>query len=432
MKTFFFHNFRDYWRFYWPLAMLTFVTLLGNQLQVMILARYPDAVNELANLAVATAVFILFRSSLLFIPQLTNVYSHSAGSRRAVYRFVLLLSAGSTLLFILVGWTALGDWLLQWMFHRNEGELPLGPIKQYCRWFTPILMLEGLRGYYMGLLIQNRKTGSVSLLNVFSLIIIAVFMYAGYVMNVSPITVVGGSQLASSALTLLLTWLIYHYRYFQKEPADQDIPSGKELWRFFSPIMLTAYFLVLSRPILVAFAGRTEDPEVLLAVSRVLFEISFFLVAPLNQFRNLYITFGKIDLAGVRNFSILMLISVVSVMLIILLTPLSGVVFGTVYGLQDPVLSMVIEGTWVIILIPFILTVRNYYHGLCMIRKETGRMGYAGVGRLIVIAAASWWLTSMGLMNQWTLPGVLVFGFIGETITIAWPFISEKRKRKHL
>lgn len=429
MKTPFFHNLRDYWRFYWPLAMLTFVTLLGNQLQVMILARYPDAVNELANLAVATAVFILFRSSLMFIPQLTNVYSHSTGSRRAVYRFVLILSAVSTLVFILVGWSVLGDWLLQWMFHRNEGDLPLGPIKEYCRWFTPILLLEGLRGYYMGLLIQNRKTGYVSVLNVFSLIIIAAFMYAGYVMNISPVTVVGGSQLASSVLTLLLTWLIYHYRYFQKEPADQDVPTGKELWKFFSPIMLTAYFLVLSRPILVAFAGRTENPEVLLAVSRVLFEISFFLVAPLNQFRNLYVTFGKIDLDGVRNFSILIFIGVVALMLIILLTPLSGFVFGTVYGLQDPVLSMVIQGTWVIILIPFILTVRNYYHGLCMIRKVTGRMGYAGIGRLVVIAIAAWWLADIGQLNQWTLPGILVLGFLVETIAIAWQFISEKRKR---
>lgn len=409
---------------------MTFVTLLGSQLQVIVLARYPDGISEIANLAVANAVIMLFRSGLLFIPQLTNVYGYSTGSRRAVFWFVVIISSVSTFIFAFVGWGPIGDWVLLTMFERREGDLPLEQIKEYCRWFAPTLLLEGVRGYYMGLLIQNRKTGAVSLLNVVSLVSVGLLLYVGYIMKLPAVTVVGGSQLVGVVLTLLMTWVVYRYRYYQREPEEQQIPTQKELWNFFAPIMLTGFFFVVSRPIITAFAGKATNPVEMLVVTRLVFEISFFMVAPLNQFRNLYVTFGKMDLAGVRNFSVLVLGVILAIMLLILLTPLSTWVFGTIYGMQEPVLTMVIQGAWIVLLMPVVLTIRNYYHGLCMIRKVTGRMGYAGIGRVLIIALLAWWLTELGYMNQWAIPGILVIGFIVEAIGIAWQFRKESRKEE--
>lgn len=409
---------------------MTFVTLLGSQLQVIVLARYPDGISEIANLAVANAVIMLFRSGLLFIPQLTNVYGYSTGSRRAVFWFVVIISSVSTLIFAFVGWGPIGDWVLLTMFERREGDLPLEQIKEYCRWFAPTLLLEGVRGYYMGLLIQNRKTGAVSLLNLVSLVSVGLLLYVGYIMKLPAVTVVGGSQLVGVVLTLLMTWVVYRYRYYQREPEEQQVPTQKELWNFFAPIMLTGFFFVVSRPIITAFAGKAANPVEMLVVTRLVFEISFFMVAPLNQFRNLYVTFGKMDLAGVRNFSVLVLGVILAIMLLILLTPLSTWVFGTIYGMQEPVLTMVIQGAWIVLLMPVVLTIRNYYHGLCMIRKVTGRMGYAGIGRVLIIALLAWWLTELGYMNQWAIPGILVMGFIVEAIGIAWQFRKESRKEE--
>ncbi len=428
MKTpFFFNNTRDYWRFYWPLASLAFISLLGTQLQVMVLARYGDGVRELANLAVAGSIFMLFYSSLIFIPQLTNVYSDSKGSRRSVFRFVVVGSAVLTCGFALVSWTQWGQWLIGTLFSRQNAELPLADIQLYCRWLTPVLLLEGLRAYYMGLLIQNRKTGIVSLLNLISLLLIAVILFTGYRWGWTAPTVVGGSQLFSAALTLLLAWWVYKCRYYQAEPTDPIVPDWKELWRFFIPVALTGFFFAVSRPILIAFAGRTEDPEILIAVSRVAFEISFFLIAPMNQFRNLYVTFGKTDLAGVRDFSILVMVIVMTLMLLVLITPLSGIVFGDIYGLKEPLYGMVKASVWVLVLLPIILTARNYYHGLCMVRKTTGNMGIAGFFRMGALVLGAWACTAWGLFNQWTLPLILILGFVVETLMIAW-----RVRRQHI
>jgi hypothetical protein len=409
----------DYWRFYWPLAMLAYISLLGSQLQVMTIARYPDGVRELANIAVAGSLFTLFYSSLFFVPQLTNVFSDSAASRRKVFWFVCTGGGILTLTFASMGWTPLGPYVMDAVFPREGAELPMHDIQVYCRWFTPVLFSDGVRAYYMGLLIQNRRTGVVSVLNTASLLLTATMYYIGFQLQFDATTVAGGGQLFSSALTTMLAWVVYKRYYNQAEPENPECPTQKELWKFFYPIAITGIFFALSRPILVSFAGRTEESVRLIAACRVIFEISYFLVAPMNQFRNLYVTFGKVDLSGVLRFSIWILVGTTSAIILVLVTPLSEYLFGGFYGLQGEVKTMVIQGVWMLVPIPLVLTIRNYYHGLCMIRKTTGSMGIAGVYRVAALALVAWLLTTVGWFNQWTLAICLVLGFVVEALVVA-------------
>ena len=74
------------------LALTAIGMVLSIQFQNATLARYPDAVTELAILALSLGVFSFFNASQQFIAQLSNVYARSkAGSRRA-WRFVVAAS----------------------------------------------------------------------------------------------------------------------------------------------------------------------------------------------------------------------------------------------------------------------------------------------------------------------------------------------------
>ena len=53
-----------YWRFYWPLALIGVGMVLSIQFQNATLAKYPDAVTELAVLALSYGVFSFFNASL--------------------------------------------------------------------------------------------------------------------------------------------------------------------------------------------------------------------------------------------------------------------------------------------------------------------------------------------------------------------------------
>ena len=71
------NDMRTYWAFYWPLALTAIGMVLSIQFQNATLARYPEAVTELAILALSLGVFSFFNASQQFIAQLSNVYARS-------------------------------------------------------------------------------------------------------------------------------------------------------------------------------------------------------------------------------------------------------------------------------------------------------------------------------------------------------------------
>ena len=82
----------QYWRFYWPLALTGVAMVLSVQFQNAALARYPEAVTELAIYALGYGAFGFFRASLNFIAQLTTVFARSVEAVRRCHRYVFGVS----------------------------------------------------------------------------------------------------------------------------------------------------------------------------------------------------------------------------------------------------------------------------------------------------------------------------------------------------
>ena len=68
---------KQYWRFYWPLALTGIGLVLSVQFQNAILARYPEAVKELAVLAIAYGIYAV--PETFFIDADGNVVHKVAG-----------------------------------------------------------------------------------------------------------------------------------------------------------------------------------------------------------------------------------------------------------------------------------------------------------------------------------------------------------------
>ena len=80
---------RGYWAFYWPLALIGLAGVIASQFQNGVLARYPDAVRQLAIFAFATGTLQLFAAATGFIPEMANILGRGAGPRRVCLRFTL-------------------------------------------------------------------------------------------------------------------------------------------------------------------------------------------------------------------------------------------------------------------------------------------------------------------------------------------------------
>jgi hypothetical protein len=138
----------DYWGFYWPLALTGIVSLLAQQLQ---------------NAALARGAFHLFDAVLIFLPQMVNVLARSRAAARLCLIFTLAVCGAMTVPVVLLALPPVGGPLLGAIFHI-QGE-QLRQVLLYMALLAPNIVMVGLRHYYTGLIVQEKKTGIITVLN---------------------------------------------------------------------------------------------------------------------------------------------------------------------------------------------------------------------------------------------------------------------------
>lgn len=390
--------------------------LLTNQFQNGALARYPEAARELATFAIASSIFGIIQAALIFVPQMSNVYCQSAHATRICFRFVMAISLALSFPLIFFGFTFPGRELLRLTFGLDASTL--GNVALYLQIVTPLVLINGVRHFLNGLLVQAKRTLTVTALNVIYLCLVLSLLYFGLRQGWRPMVTIALSQVLPAGVYVGLSWVMVRWKYRLPETPRHENLTYRETFAFFWPVALTSIMFAFTRPVIYGFVSRTPNAVDLLAALRVSFDVCLIFFNPLNQFRHLYVTFGLEDPRGVRRFMIKVMSAITMIMILVVTTPLGTFVFSTLLGLEGEVLRMAVQATWVLCLVPFAMTFRNYFHGLSLVHRRTGRMGIGAVLRTLLILFVCWLLQDIGWLNQFTAAGALVLGFLIEAFTV--------------
>lgn len=312
----------QYWRFYWPLALTGLAMVLSVQFQNAALARYPEAVTELAIFALGYSTFGFFRASLNFIAQLSNIFARSRTGSSRCHRFVLLVSILIMMPLVLLGHSTVGTGLLSQLY-GIDADLT-ARVQEYLVYLAPVILFGAQRFYYTGLLIQGRLTGWVTVLNTFFLTAVILGLMVGFSLGFKPVYVLVGSETIAIILQLIGTLWVKRRYYRLPAPLEHESLRYGELVRFFVPVSMTGVMFALSRPILYAFVIRVPNGILAIAAMRVAFDFSMLFQSAANQFRHFFVTFGLDDLPGKRKFMALVGIVITATMLLFAFTPLSN------------------------------------------------------------------------------------------------------------
>ncbi len=406
----------QYWRFYWPLALTGLAMVLGVQFQNAALARYPDAVSELAVFALGYGTFGFFRASLNFIAQLSNVFARSVQGTRQCQRFVLLVGAIITLPLLFLGHSEAGAALLAGLY-RIDASLT-GRVQEYLIWLAPIIVLGAQRFYYTGLLVQARLTGWMTLLNLLFLGIQILGLILGLSLGFKPVHVLVGSETVALLCQLALTLRVKRRYYRLPAVAEHQALTYRELAAFYVPVSMTGVMFALSRPVLYAFVSRVPDGILAIAAMRVAFDFSMLFQQMANQFRHFFVTFGLDDLPGKRRFMALTGLGITAMMLAFALTPLSGWIWGDLMSIPDDVRTLALEVFLIMCGMPAIIIVRNYFHGRLMVERRTTGMALGGILRVAGIYLAALACFQLGWLNHASASLILLLGFVIETLVV--------------
>ncbi len=420
---------KQYWAFYWPLTLTGFAMLLAKQFENGVLARYPDAATELAIFAYAWSTFFLFNAALVFVPQVVTRLARSAADRAVCLRFLWAVCASLTVPLVVVSFTPLGGQILDRLFDLRGSEL--AAVVTYLRFLTPMVLINGMRLFYMGILVQEHRTRTVTILNVAYLSLIVILLTIGFRSGWRPVITLAVAQLSASSLHLILGATLSRQGRTERGEAEKTSATitYREVFAFFWPVALTSTMFAFSRPILYSFVSRTPDATTTVAALRVAFDLAMIFHNPMNQSRHLFVTFGLKDRAGLQIFVTRVMLGLSALMLLVAATPLLDSVMVGLLGVDEAIRAMAHGSFWVLCLVPLTIGLRNMVHGTAMVKKRTTGMGIGGISRNAVIYATSWACYHAGVLNHLSAAGILVAGFAAEGIVVNLWLRSVERVR---
>ena len=403
---------RQYWQFFWPLSLTGLAMLLARQFQNGTLARFPEAVDELAIYAYATCIFMLFNAMLAFVPQMANVFARSPQAERVCLRFVATLCVTLTAPVAMLAFAPAGRTLIAKAFDIDGARL--AEVLRYLRYMMPLIAINGLRHFYKGMLIQAKRTGVVTGLTSVFLVVVVAMLLVGLRAGWSAAKTIVLAQVTAGSLDLMLAFVLRKVLFVFPERQEHQALTYRETFSFFWPVATTAAMFALSRPILYSFVSRMPDGRATVAALRVSFDFAMVFHNPINQFRHLVVTFGRDNLKALRTFMMRIWTGVTVVMILIAATPLSNVIFHSLLGIEGRVLGMTRSVIWVLCFVPLALTIRNYFHGLSLVGRKTRVMAIGAICRNITTYMLAWALYEAGWLDHVYAASILVLGFATE------------------
>lgn len=411
------HEYRRYWRFFWPLALNGVFLLVGLQAFNGVLARHADPARELAVYSYAIGIFFFFDIGTAFLPQLVTVFGRSAAARARVLRFCMAVGVLFSLPVFLAGASAPGRALVAALYDLDARMT--AEVSAYLRLLGGVVVLHVLHHYLNGALIQAERTAWVSIIGVAGVCISIAMAIHGFRSGWSPVLIVSGAEWASALFKLAALLLVWRVVRRLASDDGSSAPAWRELLRFFWPVCISGMTFGLSRPLLFIFISRAPAAVQIIAALRVSMDFLMLFQVVVNQFRHFFAAFGIDQLATKRRFMSIVALVLTAVMGGVLLTPLSRLFFVGALGLEPALYSSARLMGILLLVVPGILMIRNYYHGILIVRRRTAAMALGSLARVLGIAGTGAALLAAGWLDARTAVLAMIAGF-GAEMLVGW------------
>lgn len=425
---------RDVFRTWWPLAASWVLMALEGPLQTVFVARLADPKVHLAafgSLALPLAMFI--EAPIIMMLSASTALSTDLDAYRRIRRIMHRLSAGLTALHALVALTPLFSLFVVHVLHAPMETVE--PARVGFIVMIPWTWAIAYRRFNQGVLIRCGRSLTVGIGTLIRLAANGVVLGIGYTLVQIP-----GTTLACLAVAAgVISEAIYAgvcvrpvvRDELPREPVSQPL-STKDFLRFYIPLSLTSLIFMGIRPILSAAVGRMPNALDSLAVLPVVNGLVFL-------FRSVGAAYTEVVIAhldrpgssvALTRFSRGLALATTAGLVLIAATPLSGVWFRNVSGLDPSLASLARSSIWVAILLPALAATQSFVQGVIVHSKRTRSVTEA----VFVYLASSVLVLGIGVAWGGASGAFIALASIavGEFLRTAWFFWRSRNERRRL
>jgi len=403
-------------KFYIPLAATSILLIITHSLFNAALARFPSPEVYISVFAVAKSFMHIAESPMMMIRQTVTALVEDKQSYYRVWNFFNISAVLIVSTFAVIVLTGIAGWIF-----KNIIGLDGKTLDEAVTILKVLIIFPGVvtyRGFFQGTAIKLRATPLLTLSTIVRIIyIIIIVIYIERLVEVIPPAIMAGFMFLSAATVETLVIFLgskiaignipvnleinkksnYIYQEIQNAVEDED-NSGSEgkltnrtILYFFIPLALTSFIKNLTTPIIDAGLGRTHSPELAISAFAVAWGLGSIVTSTLSMFHQVPLNFIKDDdhdeqnMKQIRKFALCLGAILTAVIAFISLTEAGYYILRNIIAATHEISVLAIDVLKIMIIIPPIIAIREYYWGVLMKKRMTKHIGNGKIASLAVL-----------------------------------------------
>ena len=409
-----------------PLAASIIMMVLEPSTINIALGRTLDPELALAAYGVAFSLALLVEAPIIMLLDASVARSVDRQAFRLMRRFALLLGLIVTAIGLLVSLTPLYTLIVEGLMNIPEDVAATArPTTQILAfWPLPIAW----RRAHQGVLIRANRTGMITVATGVRLVALAAALFGGLLLFPGAGAVVAGvamvlSVTVEAALITGATRPVLRAGDFRSESQREQGPQSMlELWRFYRPLAVSTILRQATRPVLNAGIAAAEMARASLAAWPVAWGFAILIAGPAWSLQQLTTALAVDEAAyrRVRVFALSLSGFFTLLLVVVVFTPLYGLVMGGVYNLSPELQELARPALQLMSVYPLLLGAQSLLRGVSILAGNTAVVRSAMTVNVLTLAA-------MVLAGVWlfSLSGVMVAAIAvlaGAVAELGWLF----------
>ncbi len=360
-----------------PLALTWLMMSVEGPLLAALIARLADAKFNLAAYGVAFSLALIIEAPVIMIMSASTALIKNSQAYYKLRSFNIILNAGITFIMLVL--------LIPAVFYFITIDL-IGLPANIARltYFSTLILLPwpaaiGFRRFYQGILIRNNLTRRVAYGTVIRLTSMASFAFLFYHLRIMEGAYVGAAALSfavicEAAATRIMVHPVLKWIRTVPPNKEQKLLTFSSITKFYYPLALTSLLGLGVHPFITFFMGQSRFSIESLAVLPVINSLVFI-------FRSIGLSFQEAAIAlmddewtaykPIRNFSVVLAVTVSSILAIIAFTPLSEIWFLKVSGLTLELAVLAHVPAQILCIIPALTVLISFQRAMLVNGSDT-------------------------------------------------------------
>jgi hypothetical protein len=386
-------NLRTLWREFLPLSLSDVTMACGDPMLTTTLAHLPSAQINIAAVGIAKSLAIFFESPIIMILHAANALAASGDSRKALWRFTLLVGGGLTFLLSLLGLPLVFNFV---------GVSLLGIPPAMLTIVSQVLLLMGgwpfaiaWRRYFQGLLIYHGQSHALAKASICRLFTLALVLIAGFLLHISG-GIVAGFALISGVIVEAIVVTIFARRSGATLPPEivtqSNLPSNlAQVWKFYLPLANSMMVVWGGRTILISILARAQDATIAIAAWSAAWGLVLVIANSTRMVQQMVIKYRhQVSDKQLLIFAVSVGAACSTLLLLMSITPIGYRIVQSFIG-NDLTLANSIKPVLLICtIVPLFVALQNATQGFLVSENRTGHVNlstWLGTGTLLIIAS---------------------------------------------